>query len=59
MIFDIFEYIRDKINCPLISDMRFGNNRVKAIIVLKQTNPKIIEPKQLADIRAYLGVESV
>ena len=52
---DIFEYLKDMLNCDYISDMQFGNCNTAAIIILQEIDIKRIKPQQYIDICLYLG----
>lgn len=53
---DIFEYLREKLNCAHISDLKFGIYKIEAIKILKQMDLSMINQNQIADISAYLGI---
>ena len=50
---DIFEKLRDKLDCAYISDIRFGECRDKAVELLKKMQ---VDSTQKADICQYLGI---
>ena len=53
---DIFEYLREKLNCDYMSDLKFGTCKAEAIKILKQMDISTINQNQIADIYAYLGI---
>lgn len=53
---DIFEYLKELVNCEYISDLQFGNYHDTAIIILKTIDINRINPKQYIDICQYLGI---
>ena len=53
---DIFEYLKAKLNCAYISDLKFGIYRIEAIKILKQIDLSAINQNQIADISAYFGI---
>ena len=56
MIYDIFEYIREHIECDYVSDMKSGQCRSLAIKTLCSVNKNLINPVQYNDICTYLGI---
>jgi len=51
---DLFEVIRNKIECEYISDIRFGENRNNAIKTANQINPEDFGLNQWSDLANYL-----
>ena len=49
---DLFEYLRKIIGCEFISDLRFGENRLKAIHIIKDYS----NHEQYAELCAYLNI---
>ena len=56
---DIFEYLKEKLNCAYISDLGFGVYKTTAIRILKNMDTSIFSPEQIADISAYFGITLV
>lgn len=50
---DIFEFLKDKLGCMYISDIKFGAYKEMAIDLLKKMN---IDSKQKTDVCNYLGI---
>lgn len=55
-ILDIFEYLRDVLNCDYISDIKMGSYNLAAISVLTDIDIELINPQQYVDICQYLGI---
>ena len=53
---DIFEYLREKLNCDYMSDLKFGTCKAEAIKILKQMDISTINQNQIADISTYLNI---
>lgn len=50
---DIFEFLRDKLGCMYVSDLKFGAYREMAVDLLKTMQ---VDSKQKADVCNYLGI---
>ena len=56
IIDDIFEYLKNILQCEYMSDMKFGSCHTTAIIILKDIDIHRIKPQQYTDICQYLGI---
>lgn len=52
-IMDIFEFLKDKLGCMYISDIKFGAYKEMAIDLLQQMQ---VDSKQKTDVCNYLGI---
>lgn len=50
---DIFEFLKDKLGCMYISDIKFGAYKEMAIDLLKKMS---LDSKQKVDVYNYLGI---
>ena len=53
---DIFEYLRELVGCPHISDLRLCGYKEVAIDILKTLDLSIIDQEQIADVSNYFGI---
>jgi hypothetical protein len=56
IIDDIFEYLRNIVNCDYISDLQFGSYHEAAVIILQDIDITLINPQQYIDICQYIGI---
>ncbi len=53
---DLFEYLKNCVGCPFISDLRFGIYKDNAIKILRKMNLSNISRDQVEDAENYFGI---